>query len=248
MSEPPAEPCVEARGLGKSYGLLPVLRGIDLDVASGQIVGLLGPNGAGKSTLLRCLAGTSRPSAGRLRLLGADCHPGRPPRRALARVGLVGHDPLVYLDLSPRENLSLFARLYGCPSGSVEGALSRFGLSAFADRPSRRLSRGTLQRLALARALLHEPRLLLLDEPFTGLDEGGRRVLDAALRQRAAAGTAAVVVSHELGPLAALADRIVIVAQGRIVADRTPPPAGERLAELYRSAVGKGPQHVDDPS
>jgi heme exporter protein A len=251
---------VEARDLRKTYGLLPVLRGIDLTVPTGQILALLGANGAGKSTLLRCLAGTSRPNDGRLAVLGTELHPRRPPSAILGRIGLVAHDPLVYLDLTPRQNLAFFARLYGAAPGRVNEQIVRFGLTRFADRGSRTLSRGTLQRLALARALLHEPRLLLLDEPFTGLDDAGQEVLVQSLADAARSGVACVLVSHDLGRVAALAHRVVILAGGRVVADRAPLPPAAELASLYRSSTapaprnlepisgnGPDPVHVDDP-
>jgi ABC-type multidrug transport system ATPase subunit len=228
---------VEARDLRKTYGLLPVLRGIDLTVPASQIVALLGANGAGKSTLLRCLAGTSRPTSGRLSVLGTEFHPKRPPSAALGRIGLVAHDPLVYLDLTPRQNLAFFAQLYAAAPERVNAQIARFGLTRFADRGSRTLSRGTLQRLALARALLHEPRLLLLDEPFTGLDDAGQEVLVAALAEAARNGAACVLVSHDLGRVAALAHRVVILAGGHVALDRAPLPAASDLASLYRATT-----------
>src|SRR5690606_15279351 len=132
----------------------------------------------------------------RLSVLGTEWHPARPDRSAVSRIGFVGHEPLVYLDLTPRRNLELFARLYRVPTERVDRELERFAIARVADRTTRTLSRGTLQRLSLARALLHEPRLLLLDEPFTGLDDAGQDVLGEALTASAAAGSAVVLVSH----------------------------------------------------
>lgn len=236
---------VEVRDLRKTYGLLPVLRGIDLTVPAGQIVALLGANGAGKSTLLRCLAGTSRPTGGRLDILGKEFHPKRPPSAILGRIGLVAHDPLVYLDLTPRQNLAFFAQLYGAAPGRVNEQIVRFGLTRFADRGSRTLSRGTQQRLALARALLHEPGLLLLDEPFTGLDDAGQEVLVQTLSDAARAGTTCVLVSHDLGRVAALAHRVVILAGGRVVEDRAPLPSAADLASLYRATTAPRPRGAE---
>lgn len=231
---------VEARGLKKTYGLLPVLRGVDIDVPSHQILALLGANGAGKSTLLRCLAGISRPNGGSLKVLGAEWHPKRPERAALGRIGFVAHDPLVYLDLTPRQNLAFFARLYGVPEARVAPQLERFGIARVSDRATRTLSRGTLQRLALARALLHEPGLLMLDEPFTGLDDAGQDLLSQTLVESAAAGAAIVLVSHDLARVAAIAHRAVVLAGGRIVADHSPAPGATELSLLYRAATQGG--------
>jgi len=232
---------VESHGLRKTYGLLPVLRGIELNVPAGQTLALLGANGAGKSTLLRCFAGVCRPTAGRLAILGTECHPRRPPRDVLGQIGFVAHDPLVYLDLTPRQNLGFFARLHRVPYARVDPLLERFGLTRVADRRTRTLSRGTAQRLALARALLPEPRLLLLDEPFTGLDDAGQEMLCEVLAESARAGTSAVVVSHDLGRVAAIADRVVILAGGRVAEDRSPVPPAADLAALYRSTASGSP-------
>src|SRR5690606_5764298 len=172
-----------------------------------------GPNGAGKSTLLRLLACISRASAGTLALFDVDCHPGRPTPDVLGRIGFVGHEPLVYEDLTPRQNLELFARLYG-ERGAEDGAgaeqrarasLERVGLAHAMERPTRALSRGMLQRLAIARATLHHPELLLLDEPFTALDEAGSDLLEREIRSRAADGAAVVLVTHDLARASALA-------------------------------------------
>lgn len=237
MPEPHLSPCIAARGLRKTYGLLPVLRGVDLEVPHGQLLALLGANGAGKSTLLRCLAGISRPNGGTLEVLGSPWHPTRPTRSVIGRIGFVAHDPLVYLDLTPRQNLEFFARLYGIAGKRAAEQLERFEISRFADRATRTLSRGTLQRLSLARALLHEPALLLLDEPFTGLDDTGQELLRRALQESSAAGAAVILVSHELARVAELAHRIIVLAGGRIALDRAPAPAAQELSQLYRAAT-----------
>jgi heme exporter protein A len=215
---------IEARTLRKAFGPSLVLRDVDLDVGRGEVVAVLGPNGAGKSTLLRILACISRASAGRLSLFGADCHPGRPTRDVLARIGFLGHEPLLYEDLTPRQNLEFFARLYPARDGS--------------DARDPSLSRGMLQRLAIARATLHAPELLLLDEPFTALDEAGCDLLGAEIERLAAAGTSVVMVTHDLARVAALAGRIVVLAGGRVVGDAAPVPAPGDLARTYRRLTG----------
>jgi heme exporter protein A len=237
---------IEARTLRKAFGPSLVLRDVDLDVGRGEVVAVLGPNGAGKSTLLRILACISRASAGRLSLFGADCHPGRPTRDVLARIGFLGHEPLLYEDLTPRQNLEFFARLYPARDGSdardpsqrARASLARVGLGHVLERPTRALSRGMLQRLAIARATLHAPELLLLDEPFTALDEAGCDLLGAEIERLAAAGTSVVMVTHDLARVAALAGRIVVLAGGRVVGDAAPVPAPGDLARTYRRLTG----------
>jgi heme ABC exporter ATP-binding subunit CcmA len=161
---------LEARGLRRSFGGLRVLRGVDLTVRPGEAVVVAGPNGAGKTTLLRVLAGLMRPEAGEVRVLGRPVRgDGAAGRRAL---GLVSHQSLLYDDLTLAQNLTFAARLYRLPrpADTAREALAAAGLAARADESPRRLSRGMTQRAAIARALLHRPRVLLLDEPFTALD------------------------------------------------------------------------------
>jgi ABC-type multidrug transport system ATPase subunit len=254
---PPAPPfAIDASRLRKAFGPLPVLRDLDLQVGRGETLAILGPNGAGKSTLLRILACVSRPAAGSLRLFDGECYPRRPGNELLARIGFVGHEPLVYRDLTPRQNLEFTARLYRGARGAADArvdehriaaTLSRVGLAAAAERPTRALSRGLLQRLALGRATLHEPELLLLDEPFTGLDESGGEVLVALLRAHREAGGTAVLVSHDFERVARLAGRIVILARGRVALDSPALPASELLA-AYRSLCGGASGDVGDRS
>ncbi|MGZ4461280.1 MAG: heme ABC exporter ATP-binding protein CcmA [Gaiellaceae bacterium] len=178
-------PIVAARGLGRRYGDRMVFSGLDFQLERGGFLLVTGPNGSGKTTLLRLLAGLAAPSEGELRIaLGRD------------EIGYVGHDPLVYRELTPGENLRLFERLYGVSHERSLSLLERFGLAhVAADRVSS-FSRGMTQRLALCRALLHEPRLLLLDEPFSGLDADSASLLERELgeerRERAI-----VVATHE---------------------------------------------------
>ena len=245
---------IRARSLSKSYGLLPVLRSVDLDVRHGECLALLGANGAGKSTLLRLLAGVSRASAGNLDLFGSSCHPERPTTKTLARIGFVGHEPLVYRDLTPRQNLAFFAQIYSVGSSAaertarIERAITSVRLERFADRDARTLSRGTMQRLALARATLHDPDLLLLDEPFTGLDAPGRERFTTSLTTLHEAGTTIAMVSHDFSEVTSLATRAVILKKGRIAADLSPVPALADLSEQYRAMVDDGPRDVGNHS
>jgi heme exporter protein A len=210
------EPAVRAEGLERRFAGTPVLAGVDLVVAPGDVVALLGANGAGKTTLLRCLALLLRPSAGRLALFGTDATAAPPALRR--RLGWVGHESCCYADLTGAENLALYARLFGLCDGParVDEAIAWAGLEAAARRPVRVYSRGMAQRLALARALLHQPDLLLLDEPFTGLDPPGAEALATRLAALAAAGRAVVLASHDLERLAPLATRLVILRRGRV--------------------------------
>jgi ABC-2 type transport system ATP-binding protein/heme exporter protein A len=243
---------IRARALRKSYGLLPVLRGVDLDVERGSFVALLGANGAGKSTLLRLLAGVTRASGGSLEILGTDCHPGRPEPAVLARIGFVAHEPLVYRDLTVRQNLAFFADLYGVGldradrAARVQAAIASVRLERNAERAARNLSRGTLQRLALARASLHGPELLLLDEPFAGLDVPGRERFAASLEKLHRAGTTLAMVSHDLGEVASLATRAIVLRDGRLVADLSPVPPLEELRARYRALVDDEPESSEE--
>ncbi len=193
---------IQARGLGRRFGEKRVLDGVDLDLARGGFLLVTGPNGSGKTTLLRLIAGLLVPTAGELRV---DA-----PRE---RVGFLGHEPLVYRELTALENLDLYGRLYRVPERRerIGMLLERFGLWDARNRRADTFSRGMLQRLALSRALLHDPELLVLDEPFSALDEGGAALLDrelAELRLRATF----VVTSHDPERVAHLAtDRLAFV-------------------------------------
>jgi heme exporter protein A len=190
---------------------------VDIALDAGECLAVLGPNGAGKSTLLRMLATLLRPDSGEIAICGE-----RLPERALqarSRIGYLGHDPLVYLDLTARQNLELYADLYGLSDvrDRVDGGLDRVGLLARSFDPVRTFSRGMAQRLGLARALLHEPRLLLLDEPYAGLDAAGARLLDGVLADSASAGRGVVIVTHEVERGVALAGRLLVLRAGRAV-------------------------------
>jgi heme ABC exporter ATP-binding subunit CcmA len=225
-------PLLEAVGLHRSFGAARVLRGIDLRIGPGEALAVVGPNGAGKTTLLRLLAGLMRPTKGEVRALGQRIEPGAPESRR--GLGLLSHQSLLYDDLTLLENLTFAARLYGLadPKGTARRALDDVGLGPRADDRPPALSRGMLQRAAIARALLHRPRVLLLDEPFTALDAGSAERLRAQLGGWTAKGNAMVIVTHHLAEAWELCTRVAVLADGRWALEE--PRAGELAAFLPR--------------
>jgi heme ABC exporter ATP-binding subunit CcmA len=232
------DPLLAARGLRRAFGRVRVLHDIDLILAPGEALAVAGPNGAGKSTLLRLLAGLMRPSAGEVRVLGRVLAGGDPDARRA--VGLLSHHSLLYDDLTLVENLAFAARLYGLPhpADTARSALAAAGLASRAHDTPRQLSRGLLQRAAIARALLHRPRVLLLDEPFTALDAGSAERLRDELRARRAEGLGLVIVTHHLAEVWDVATRVAVLVEGRWVCDE--PKAGPLDAFLprYREWIG----------
>lgn len=227
---------VRAAGLSKRFGPLAALQPLDLTLAAGETLALLGPNGAGKSTLLRLLAGLARPSGGEVRV-GPDGAT-RPARRAA--VGFVAHATFLYAQLTARENLALAAQLYGVaqPDARAAALIEAHELGPVADRTAGELSRGWAQRVSIARALVHEPRLFLLDEPFTGLDPRAAEKLAERLAAQRGGERAAVLVTHELARAVQLATRALVLVRGRAL--ELAPSALATTAALegaYRDAV-----------
>jgi heme exporter protein A len=229
---------IEVRRLVKSFGLKPVLRGLDFQVERGEFVALVGPNGAGKTTFLRILSSLSRPSLGEVRVAGFRL----PSQAAEVRriLGVVSHQPLLYGDLTAEENLRFYGRMYGIRGlqGRVAAVLETVGLAPRRRDLVRQFSRGMQQRLAIARAILHEPDVMLFDEPHTGLDPEAAAMLDGVLSQVAARGRTVVMTSHDLGRAAELATRIDILSKGVIARSvRRGEVEAEALPALYRSVT-----------
>jgi heme exporter protein A len=202
VDQPPA---IELRGLVRRFGERTVLREVSVSVPTGATLAVLGRNGAGKSTLLRILATLLRPHGGEVRVLGESV-----PRRAFAvrgRLGLLSHEPLLYRDLSGRENLAYHARLHGVSSGRVEEVLDAVGMRERADEPVRLLSRGMVQRLAVCRVVLHRPGLLLLDEPLANLDPAATELVAPLIGR--GCGATRILTSHD--PQAALAEADLVL-------------------------------------
>jgi heme ABC exporter ATP-binding subunit CcmA len=210
---------IAARELRKTYGSSIVIDGVSFELEAGRCLVLLGPNGAGKTTLLRMLATLLRPTAGALRIGGADAL--REPERARALIGMVAHGSYLYEDLTARENLRFWETMRGGDpeSGRLAAALAQVELDQVADERVRTFSAGMKRRLALARVLLGQARLLLLDEPFTGLDQRAKKWLEEHLASFKAAGGAIVMTTHSFGRELAVADRIAILAGGAIALD-----------------------------
>ena len=236
MADPPV---LVAEGVARAFAGMPVLRGVDLVVDAGQALVLLGPNGAGKTTLLRMLALLLRPSSGRLSLFGVEA--GVAPPELRRRLGYLGHESFCYPDLSGTENLAFHARLFGVPDPRARAAavLAWAGLEGAGARPVRVYSRGMSQRLALARTLLHDPDLLLLDEPFSGLDPTAVEALQERLVALCAAGRTIVLTTHDLERAAPIATRTAILHRGRIAA-LLDARAADAVAAAYRAVVGDG--------
>ncbi|MBI3739612.1 MAG: heme ABC exporter ATP-binding protein CcmA [Chloroflexi bacterium] len=212
---------ITVKKLIKRFGMKTVLRGLDFEVQPGEFVALLGPNGAGKTTFLRILASLSRPSLGEVRVAGY-----RLPNEAAAvraRLGVVSHLPLVYGDLTAEENLRFYGRMYGVLNieNRISEVLEMVGLENRRRDLVRTFSRGMQQRLAIGRAVLHDPDVMLFDEPYTGLDQDASAMLDEVLRSVASQGRTVVMTSHDLARAEDLATRFDILSRGAIAASAT---------------------------
>jgi heme exporter protein A len=229
---------IQVKKLVKRFGLKTVLRGLDFQVSQGEFVALLGPNGAGKTTFLRILASLSRPALGEVRVAGY-----RLPDQAAAvrrRLGVVSHLPLLYGDLTAEENLRFYGRMYGVEKldSRIHEVLGLVGLFPRRRDLVRTFSRGMQQRLAIGRSVLHDPEVLLLDEPHTGLDQDACAMLDTVLQEVGARGRTVVMTSHDLGRAADLASRFDVLSRGVIVASvQRSEIEPDHLLAFYRRAL-----------
>ena len=215
-------PIFAADRVTRRYREVPVVDAVSLTANAGEIVCLLGPNGAGKTTLIRMAATLTRPSSGTLRYRGVELAQAVPAARGW--IGFASHYSLLYPELTVAENLRFHRRLHAART-DIADLLETHGLAPVADVPARHLSRGTAQRATLARALLHEPDLLLLDEPFVGLDGRARERLAAMVRAARGRGAAVIAATHEVDFGLDLADRAVVLRRGRVVLDDPAAPA-----------------------
>ncbi len=232
---------VEAHGISKTYGHFPALRSIDLRVPRGVSVTLFGRNGAGKTTFLKIAATLAKPSKGTLSIHGFDI--GQKPEEVRRSIGLLSHNTYVYRDLTPRENLNFFSRLYGIEHTPeyIDGLIQRVGLYRRRNDAVRSFSRGLLQRVGLARVMMHNPRVLLLDEPYTGLDAHAVEILNQMLDQAVEEGRTVILTTHdiELGLRSAMYAHII--DRGKIVHSGEGSDPGIR--DAYRRYVrGKDPE------
>jgi len=207
---------IEVRGLWKSFGALSVLRGLNLRVRAGERLVILGPNGSGKTTLIRILATLLRPSEGWVRVLGLDAD--RQANEVRRRVGVLCHQTFLYGELTAWENLQFYGRMYRLtdPGGRAARLLNMLGLETQANTRTDTLSRGMQQRLALARAILHEPPVLLLDEPDAGLDQRWMQMVHDLVSEGAAQGRTTLLTTHSLERSLELGDRVVVLNGGKI--------------------------------
>lgn len=225
---------VRLEDVSRIYGRSFALHRISMELTAGAITAVVGDNGAGKSTLLNIISTIDHPTSGEITY--GEMSRRNFARQARHRIGWVSHDALLYDELTARENLAFFARMYGIDDRirRVASWLDRVGLSAEADRRVRTFSRGMKQRLTLARALLHNPQIVLLDEPTTGLDQQGNRFVVDLLDQLRSRGRLLVLVTHDFPLVDRLADRIVILRRGKVTLDHVVDPSTE-LMEMYRS-------------
>jgi heme exporter protein A len=231
---------IEVKKLVKRFGLKTILRGLDFSVEPGEFVALLGPNGAGKTTFLRILASLSRPSLGNVKVAGYQL-----PNEAAqvrAKLGVVSHLPLLYPDLTAEENLQFYARMYGIINyqARITEVLEMVGLESRRRDLVRTFSRGMQQRLAIGRAVIHDPEVMLFDEPYTGLDQDASEMLDEVLRSVAAKGRTVVMTSHDLARAEDLATRFDILSRGVITASATQKQLKKtNLLGFYKQALAE---------
>ena len=233
-------PAIETKHLSKVFGTRHAVDDVNISIPQGAFVSIFGPNGAGKTTLLRMLSTLSRPSAGKARVMGVDIK--EEPDEARDYIGLISHQPMLYPDLSAEENLLLYAKLYGVqnPEARVLELLDAVGMKHRRLDPVRTFSRGMTQRAAIARALVHDPAVVFLDEPYSGLDPHAVEIFDSLIEQIRGQHTF-VMVSHDLQKGFDMCTHALVLARGRVVAfDEKSNIAFDEFSKLYRDTVGMG--------
>lgn len=218
-----------------------ILRQVNLHIQKGETVAILGPNGAGKSTLLKVLATLIKPTSGTVKMNGLDI---KKNQLEIKRIfGYLPHSSLLYEHYSPLENLQFFGRMYGVQDAEqrAKQLVKEVGLAYFMNEPVKNFSRGMIQRIAIARAIVHEPEILLLDEPHTGLDQGAIAILNNVILSMKKQGTTTLMVTHDFKQAAMLCDRMIIVKNGRVVDDFYPNSNSlEQISQKYRQHAGAG--------
>lgn len=229
---------IEIRNLAKSFGSHTALWDVNLTIAEGEFLTLVGPNGAGKTTLLRILSTLSRPTSGEVWLDGWNLADGA--EKVRQRIGFISHQPLLYGDLTAQENLRFYGRIYSVPDLLVrtDEVLEQVGLLARRRDPVRTLSRGMQQRLAIARAILHRPAVMFLDEPYTGLDQQAAAMLDEVMRTVGTVSRTVLMTTHDLDRGLDMSDRVAILSGGRLVYQSPRADLDEAsFRQVYREVV-----------
>ncbi len=235
----PLSAIIQIENLSKTYGFAPVLKGISLEIERGQFVALLGPNGSGKSTLLRLIAGLAKASHGTIRV-GGWLIP-HEVQQVRQHIGVVSHKALLYPSLTALENLAFFARLYRLPDDTnvLLPLLEKVGLKKRAHSLVKTFSRGMLQRLSIARALVNDPSVLLFDEPYTGLDQESSATLDGLLKDAHGQGRTILMTTHHLERVPLLAERVIVLHCGQLVLDTLVTMTGSELVAHYTQLTGE---------
>lgn len=232
-------PVISARGIAKNFGAHVALKNIDLELGKGQSLVIIGPNGAGKTTLLKVLSGTIAPTQGTLLIQGVDIK--KDPMAVRKMIGVISHETYLYDELTARENLEFFGKMYGIQKDVLEKRIDELllmtGLDERADDRAGSFSRGMKQRLSIIRSLLHRPAILLMDEPYTGLDQQAADAFEAVLRLLDTDMTTKIMVSHDTERAFEMSDRIIIMDKGRMVHDamKAEIANAEGLRCIYRS-------------
>ena len=243
---PPTTPAVEVTGVSRTFGRRRAVDGVDLSLGPGDCLALFGPNGAGKTTLLRMIAGLLKPTTGSVHVRGRSL---RDDAAARGQLGLISHQSMLYRALTSRENVEFAARLYGVgdPRNAALRALERMRVADRADAPVRALSRGLQQRVSIARAIVHEPAVVLLDEPYTGLDAAGGAALTEMLRLLRASGASLILVTHNVEEGLAVATHAAVMLGGRIIRRDDAASLDSRVyQDAYRSMVVDAPGRSKD--